>query len=599
MLFALTPLLLLALSQDPDASWQHQTTEDLVAIVQEERDRTDPALFDELARRSTDDAFEALRRCSSLLTSEDALNAVFEAAARFARLPEEEGPGRLARTWLGEVALGQDWSRRRPAARALSSLGTLALDELRAVLRGSPDARCREIACGGLVPALEFEGNREALDQLLSWYRSPTSGPPARLIRTLARFDGDWVISALEEAIGDSSRPASVRRAVVLSLSRRPGAKVDELLLEALQARDPAVQLAGVEALADRGDVGQLRTLEKLARGRDDVVRRAAFVAIDTLRAGDADWEKELAKAAIGRDLALRLAAVQLYGRRPGDEALAALVLLVGDKSHLVRLLAVRALAPRRTKSTLSLLLDVLAGDPLRVRLAAREVLVELTGQDHGPTAVRWRAWWKAEGATFELPKASDAASANALRERRKRENPTQAAFYGISLGSDRVCFVLDTSGSMDGLMYTGGTRLEAAVEELIQALEAFPAPGRFNLVFFASRVTKWKSSLVEMDDGKLSKAARFARAQRANGGTALYDALIEALEDEDVDTIVVLSDGQPTEGELIEGPSILADIQHRNRLRGVVFHCVALNFQSDLLEGLAAASDGVYRTVR
>ena len=35
-----------------------------------------------------------------------------------------------------------------------------------------------------------------------------------------------------------------------------------------------------------------------------------------------------------------------------------------------------------------------------------------------------------------------------------------------------------------------------------MRALESFPVGGHFNLVFFSSRVRRWKSSLVEMDEG-------------------------------------------------------------------------------------------------
>ena len=108
-----------------------------------------------------------------------------------------------------------------------------------------------------------------------------------------------------------------------------------------------------------------------------------------------------------------------------------------------------------------------------------------------------------------------------------------------------------------------------------------------------------WKPSLVEMDARRLTQAHRFAQAQRAKGGTALHDGLLAALEDEEVDTIVVLSDGQPTAGRITDPEDILADVRHRTRLRGVVVHCVALNFRSELMAGLAAATGGTYREVR
>lgn len=140
---------------------------------------------------------------------------------------------------------------------------------------------------------------------------------------------------------------------------------------------------------------------------------------------------------------------------------------------------------------------------------------------------------------------------------------------------------------------------MEAAIDELVSALEAFPVGGQLNLVFFASRVNSWRSDLTVMNEERLSQAIRYARGRRAKGGTALHDGLVAAFEDPEVDTIVILSDGQPTEGDIVAAPDILADIKHRNRLRNVVIHCVALEFQSELLKGLAEISGGTYREVR
>jgi HEAT repeat protein len=602
MPFALVPLLLAAalLPQDPaePPDFTGRTVEELIALVQGQRDRVDPGVFKELARRGDRVAFAALQRCSTLVASPVGLEPVFDAVADLARTGRD-GVDDLARGWLADMSLGQSWAHQRPASRALASLGALAEKELRRVLRDSGDPHSKQLACGGLVPALELQGDEAALDLLLEWYLPPVSGPQARLVRALGAFDEQWAIERLGKVVRKNEWPPAVRIAAASALGKRASPAADEALLGALKAKDPRVQLAGMQALAERGDVGQARALEKLMRSRDEAVRWAAMIALDGLRAGELEWEVELARAIEGRDSARRLAAVELFSRRPGPASLAALSARLTDGSHLVRAAAIRALAPRREPSVVPLLIERMPLESLRVRAVLRDVLIQLTGRDHGPTAARWTDWWSAEGATFKLPPISEAAAANALRDRRKRENPTQAGFYGIPLGSDRVCFVIDTSGSMNYSLYTGGSRLEAAVKELTQAIERFPVGGRFNLVFFAGRVRPWKPALVEMRGTRAAQAIKYARSQRAKGGTALYDALLEALDDEEVDTIVVLSDGQPSEGKLTDPAAILADIDHRNQLRGVVFHCVALNHASKLLEGLAEASGGSYREVR
>ena len=151
----------------------------------------------------------------------------------------------------------------------------------------------------------------------------------------------------------------------------------------------------------------------------------------------------------------------------------------------------------------------------------------------------------------------------------------------------------------MASAMYSGGSRLEVVTRELTRTLEAFPQGGMFNLIFFSKRVRAWKPHLVERDDKSLKQAKSFARKQRANGATALYDGLLKAFADEDVDTIVLLSDGEPTEGALIEAVDILEDITLRNELRRIVIHCISVNHVSTVLEGLAQATGGTYREIR
>ena len=93
----------------------------------------------------------------------------------------------------------------------------------------------------------------------------------------------------------------------------------------------------------------------------------------------------------------------------------------------------------------------------------------------------------------------------------------------------------------------------------------------------------------------QVMRAAGFSDEQIYEHGTALYDGLLKAFDDEDVDTIVLLSDGEPTEGALIEAVDILEDITLRNELRRIVIHCVSVNHVSTVLEGLAQASGGTF----
>ena len=100
-------------------------------------------------------------------------------------------------------------------------------------------------------------------------------------------------------------------------------------------------------------------------------------------------------------------------------------------------------------------------------------------------------------------------------------------------------------------------------------------------------------------DEEILGEALEYSRGQRPGGGTNIYDALMAAFVDERVDTIYLLSDGDPSAGSVIDPALIRTRIARFNRARKVQIHCIALGADNALLKGLAADSGGEYRLVK
>jgi hypothetical protein len=71
--------------------------------------------------------------------------------------------------------------------------------------------------------------------------------------------------------------------------------------------------------------------------------------------------------------------------------------------------------------------------------------------------------------------------------------------------------------------------------------------------------------------------------------------ALYIAFEDPIVDTIYVLSDGDPTVGAQTDPGQIRETVREWNRHRGVKLHCIAVGGDLDTLEWLAEDSGGQY----
>jgi hypothetical protein len=179
------------------------------------------------------------------------------------------------------------------------------------------------------------------------------------------------------------------------------------------------------------------------------------------------------------------------------------------------------------------------------------------------------------------------------------------ATFYGLEVVSDRLAFAIDVSGSMSApagskgrtstQRDTGSTRLAVAKQELDKALRRISPGVQFNLFFFGSVVRPWKKELVAKDEKILGEALEHSGSQRPGGGTNIYDALMGAFADERVDTIYLLSDGDPSAGSVIDPNLIRERIARFNRVRKVQIHCISIGQPSPFLRALAKENGGVY----
>ena len=78
-------------------------------------------------------------------------------------------------------------------------------------------------------------------------------------------------------------------------------------------------------------------------------------------------------------------------------------------------------------------------------------------------------------------------------------------------------------------------------------------------------------------------------------GGTNVFDPLASALEDGDVDTVWLLSDGDPTAGAFVFPDQILREVRRLNASRRVAIHTISVGQESDLLRRLAEENHGTH----
>ncbi len=277
------------------------------------------------------------------------------------------------------------------------------------------------------------------------------------------------------------------------------------------------------------------------------------------------------------------------------------------------------------------------------------EILHWYTGQSFQMIADGWEKWWTAEGAAWS---ESDQGERHPPVEATQASTGVRATFYDIPTESQAIVFVLDRSGSMEepageksrtkddrpkGPVTGGGdskdkkgaedepvagqTRLEVAKNKLAQSINGLARDVSFSVVFYGSKVIVWKESprLEPATQDNKAAAIEWFMGLKPEGSTALFDALIKALEYADTEeqkkgkkkgtagganTIFLLSDGSPTDASGQTSPEVISEGMERflqaNELYRCVVHTIGIGPQHNrtMMKNLAAATGGQYRAV-
>ena len=411
----------------------------------------------------------------------------------------------------------------------------------------------------------------------------------------LAREDGPRAARAVASALGRFRD----RQAALLSALRDARRDVEDLDTafsfglgeERAQDRRRAEAVRRVTELTRRAVDGEI-VYDLLREGLRPLAERAPEeLAREARRSASWVLKSEIYEALAEAGARLPLEAALEGEREP--VVLAAIVPGLGPRAAAaflehpcwqVREAAIRGLAA--SPESVPRLVEVLATGDLRLRDAAHRALEALTGERLPPDVRAWRARRESGGA------AGDPSP---------RPGVT-TAFYDVPVASSRVCFVLDRSLSMreEG-------RFEAARRELQRLLGALPDGTRVNILFFGAGVSSFAGTLRPLDAQARRDAAAFVDRQAPDArGTDLYGALEKALlwvgnpdsgilREEGADTIVLLSDGRPTVGRVVDEELVGRVVARRARPLRPVFHAVRLGAEAPMLRSLAERTGGRY----
>lgn len=206
----------------------------------------------------------------------------------------------------------------------------------------------------------------------------------------------------------------------------------------------------------------------------------------------------------------------------------------------------------------------------------------------------------------------------------------SSSTFYGLKTEGQKVIFLVDVSGSMEGkdegnladravaqATATGGeavggaiggdvgsfigqqtaseaTKLGGAKRELIPALQGLPESSSFSIITFGDETKEWYQGMVPATSTNRNLAVAFVKELHADGGTPAGEALAKALSAGNANLVFFVSDGQPTDSS---AKDILAHVRELNAQHKVTISSVGLGDDQDpqFLAELAKENGGQY----
>lgn len=329
--------------------------------------------------------------------------------------------------------------------------------------------------------------------------------------------------------------------------------------------------------------------LKQLMGNRDPIVAAEALRASWTYFDGKGDVRDIcLQVAARSFDWAPRVAAITLIGKYMPDDGLGILHDNLTNPRRQVRTATFEALTFVRSKETVDRLISRLKHEQGITRHVLRACLKNLTGFDWGSKDKRWLTWWDKQRPTFSLP------------PRPKGDVPVAraegyASYYGISIQSRRVVFVIDTSGSMN-TVERGKSRLERAQEQLTKVINTFDSKTRFLVIAFSDDPYTYADRLIRATRAERTEAGKRVKELYSEGGTNIFDSLEMAMDIPRVESIFLLSDGAPGVGRIINPDAILDEMKRMNRYARVRINTISIGgtpTMKNFMQRLAAQNYG------
>jgi HEAT repeat protein len=524
---------------------------------------------------------------------------------------------------LADKRMARDAFQQRERQKAIAELGRIGSAEAAAALLPvfeDPFVHLHDHAVSAWITMLQGSAAPDVqtwLTQRALGHRTPeirraaavalglTSGPEiSDPIRVALKKEKDGtVLAALADAV----------------VHMRVKPTLDGVLLTRFKHKDGVAVFALTQAAVEIDGEAAQKPLLGLLKHKAPLARAGAVLALQRLGALpedrlDAVLEDRAPEPAMALAEALEFSTGALTWPEKGPGVLARL--LAAD-SWRVRAAAVQGALRVWRPEIVDLLIARLGVETGRLEDDVQRALETYTHKSIGSDPALWRAWWIQNHTAFDAgPRPEkDRAGNIAFREAgaTNAEGLSETvAFFDVPLRSKRLAFVFDLSGSMKDPVRkgdeSGQTKFQLLQAEVKRTLTLLPPDTDFDLFVYRygskypppTKLTRALGKQLPATKGNVTKATGWlAHPDQAPKGWGAFFEPLSAVFEEDVDTVVLLSDGRPSRGLYDRDFRLLQEIPRANRFRRVAVNTVLVGTNGadrKFLEALAAATGGRFR---
>jgi len=173
--------------------------------------------------------------------------------------------------------------------------------------------------------------------------------------------------------------------------------------------------------------------------------------------------------------------------------------------------------------------------------------------------------------------------------------------YFGISISSKKIIFVCDHSSSMNQYVVCSDgiprAKLDIMKAELKKVVEGLPYDTLINIIIFDASISQMQTDLLSLRGGGRASAIGYIENIPQGRGTNVMGGLDAAFQNQEVDTIFLLTDGHPSTGRITNPADICWEVGRMN-VRNVTIHTIAFGNESSFLQQLATENGGLYRYV-